>query len=225
MAENQRLREQASPEANAPEEERSPPRVQEDITDSDQSSRNPLIEDRAWFQAFNSTVSPIFVGETVCTAFATRFRRFLTGDNAVAHMPRTQYVGETVLLGSDKAITWPTLPQAQLLVKVALNQIGQIYHMMLRKSTLAALKEVYRTRRFYCSVTTCKFFALFAFGEVYSIKSSSGSGQNFPGVSYYSRALSLLQILPERPSVTHIESLLLLVSIICSCSLIIGANK
>lgn len=120
---------------------------------------------------------------------------------------------------------WPPLPQAQLLVKVAFSQVSRIYHMILRKSTMATLKEIYKTSRFDCPVNTCKFFALFAFGEVYSIRSSSSTGQNIPGMAYYARALNLIQILPERPTITHIESLLLLVSSLHSLFSMVCAEK
>jgi len=86
--------------------------------------------------------------------------------------------------------------------------------MMCRKSTFEALKETYETRNFDSPVNKCKFFTLFALGEVYSIRSNSSTGQ-VPGVNYYAKSLALIQILPERPTITHIENLLLLVSLLC----------
>lgn len=209
------LRQHATPPATSASEvpddnEATPPPTQGDLTDSDHSSRNPLIGDRAWFHPYGAAAIPLYIGEAACAAFATRFRRFLTGNKAAPHITRTQYVDEGILLETGKMVVpWPPLPQAQLLVKVAFNQVSRVYHLMLRKSTLAALKEIYRTSRFDCPVNTCKFFALFAFGEVYSIRSSSSG---LPGMAYYARAISLAQILPERPSITHVENLLLLVS-------------
>jgi hypothetical protein len=90
--------------------------------------------------------------------------------------------------------------------------VGRVYHLMLRKATLEKLKEVYQSSGFDCPVNTCKFFALFAFGEMYSIKSHTAAGKNIPGMTFFGRALHLIRILPERPSITDIESLLLLVS-------------
>lgn len=50
-------------------------------------------------------------------------------------------------------------------MKIALYQIGHIYHLVLRKSTLEKLEEIYQTGDFGCTVNQCKYFALFAFGE------------------------------------------------------------
>lgn len=180
---------------------------------SDQNRQNPLIGDRAWFHPYDPIAPPIYVGEAACTAFATRFRRFLSRNDNALHMPRMHYIGENELLGAGKLeVAWPSFAQAQLLVKIALNQGSRVYHMMLRKSTLAALKETYRTSQFDNRVNACKFFTLFAFGEIYSARPNSGPTQNRPGLNFYAKAIDLVRILPERPTITHIENLLLLVS-------------
>lgn len=106
---------------------------------------------------------------------------------------------------------WPSHQHARLLVKTALHQIGHIYHMVMRKSTLDKLDEIYQTGAFDSTVNQCKFFALFAFGEAYSLRTEPASGSRVPGTSYFARALSLVQVLPERTSITHLETLLLLV--------------
>ncbi|XMA11498.1 hypothetical protein WAI453_004289 [Rhynchosporium graminicola] len=153
--------------------------------------------------------APIYLGEAACTAFATRLRRFLTSNAAAAHIPRTQYMSEEALSELSKYdVRWPSLTHAALL-KVALHQAGRVYHMMCRDSTFEALKDTYETRNFDSPVNKCKFFSLFALGEVYSTRSFSSTGQ-VPGVNYYAKSLALIQILPERPTITHIENLLLL---------------
>lgn len=185
------------------------------------SAQNPLIGDRAWFHPYDPSAPPIFIGEAACTAFATRFRRFLTGSNATAHIPRTQYVKEVNIAAANEVdVRWPSRQQARLLVRIALHQIGHIYHLVLRKSTLEKLDEIYNTGDFGCTVNQCKFFALFAFGEAYSLRTEPLSGSRVPGTSYFARALSLVQVLPERTSITHLETLLLLV-----CSGPWGCNK
>ena len=207
LSENERLRQQTAPLADNLREER--PTLQ----GNDQSDRNPLIGDRAWFHPYDPIAPPIYVGEAACTAFATRFRRFLTDNDCAAHMPRTQYVSEEeLLIATQTGVPWPNLARAQLLVKKAMYHVGRVYHMMLRKSTLAALKETYRTSQFDHSANTCKFFVLFALGEVYSVRTDTSTGQNIPGMLYYARAVELMKLLPERPSITHIEALLLLVN-------------
>ncbi|XHG03426.1 hypothetical protein AWENTII_006733 [Aspergillus wentii] len=167
--------------------------------------QNPLLGDRAWFHPYDPSSPPIFIGEAACTAFATRLRQFLTGDPDTVHVPRTQYTPESAL--NDGRISWPSLSQARLLVRMAFNQISRVYHLVLQRATLDELDEVYRTSNFDDSALTCKYFALFALGEVYS---AARSGDHVPGTAYYVRAMHLIPILPERPGMIHIESLLLL---------------
>ena len=219
LSENQRLREQSTSSGRnvLDENEPIPPPPREDIDDTDMSVRNPLIGDRAWFHRYDPSAPPIYVGEAACTAFATRFRRFLTGNNAAPQIPRTHYISETDLsTANDTEVRWPTLANAQLLVKVAFKQVSRVYHMTLRRSTHEKLKEIYKTSGFDCPLNTCKFFALFAFGEVFSMRSTSSTGRNVPGMAYFARAINLIQTMPERTSITHIENLLLLVSFIKS---------
>ncbi|GES64395.1 fungal specific transcription factor [Aspergillus terreus] len=215
LSENRRLKEQSAPSANPAEAE---PSLETDTSrpaempdESNTSVRNPLIGDRAWFHRYDPSAPPIFIGEAACTAFATRFRRFLTGNNALPHIPRTQYVTEENLAAANATnVEWPSLQQARLLVNIAVRQVGVIYHLFLRKSTLDKLEEIYRTGGFDCTINKCKFFALFAFGEAYSKRAEPSSGSRVPGTPYFARALSMVQMLPERTSITHLESLLLL---------------
>ncbi|KAJ5311029.1 hypothetical protein N7476_006889 [Penicillium atrosanguineum] len=129
-------------------------------------------------------------------------------------MPRVQYTPEATLIKiRNPAIPWPTLSQARLLIQVVFNQVGRVYHLMLRKSTVEELELAYRQADFddpVLTCKTCKFFALFALGEVYSARSNSNLECAVPGAAYYVNAMMLIPILPERPSLTHIEALLLL---------------
>jgi hypothetical protein len=111
----------------------------------------------------------------------------------------------------NPAIEWPSLPQARLLLQIVFNQVTRVYHLVLRKSTIDQLEDVYRKANFDDPVLTCKFFALFALGEVYSERSNPSIECNVPGVAYYVNAMTMIPILPERPSLAHIETLLLLV--------------
>ncbi|KAF7155096.1 hypothetical protein CNMCM5623_005304 [Aspergillus felis] len=215
ISENRRLKEQSTPSANSAEPthdaEASESRLTEQPDESNTSVRNPLIGDRAWFHPYDPSAPPIFIGEAACTAFATRFRRFLTGSNTTPHIPRMQYVKEANIAAANEAyVQWPSLQQARLLVKIVLRQIGCLYHLLLRKSTLEKLEEIYRTGDFDCKVNQCKFFALFAFGEAYSIRTEPLSGSRVPGTSYFARALSLVQIglnhnIPESQLIDPVE--------------------
>ncbi|KAE8133528.1 fungal-specific transcription factor domain-containing protein [Aspergillus pseudotamarii] len=173
------------------------------------SLQNPLFGDRAWFYPYDSTAPPIYMGDAACTAFATRLRQFLTEDPNTAHVARTQYTPESSLLEGEAH--WPSLAQARLLVKIAFNQLSRVYHLFLRKSTLEQLESLYRLPSLREDpALTCKFFSLFALGEVYSSRSISSPTSRVPGTRYYVRAMGIIPILPERPGMIHIESLLLL---------------
>lgn len=227
-AENQRLRDQLSqspgyltPRGNPPAQGMLPPLVIPgfpthlfvDIPEpADRHVQNPMLDERAWFQPYDPSLPPIHVCEAACTAFATRIRRVLTKSENTSHIARTQYTGESTLMSMrDAAIKWPSLAQARLLIQVVFSQVTRVYHVVLRKSTLDQLEDAYRKADFDDPVLTCKFFALFALGEVYSARSNSSLDCKVPGVAYYVNAIMLIPILPERPSLAHIESLLLLV--------------
>ncbi|KAJ6004349.1 hypothetical protein N7522_005994 [Penicillium canescens] len=215
LAENQRLREQSVTsaqvaEANDPTRSERGPSRQADAPDGT-GIQNPLIGDRAWFHRYDPSSPPIYIGEAACSAFATRFRRFLMGNSAMPHIPRTQYEPEEIIAAANEAdIEWPSLHHARLLVRIAIHQIGHLYHLMMRKSTLDKLEEIYQKKEFDCTAHKCKYFALFAFGQAYSIRSEPHSGSRVPGTSYFARSMGLVQILPERTSITHLETLLLL---------------
>jgi hypothetical protein len=82
--------------------------------------------------------------------------------------------------------------------------------MFLHKPTLDKLEEIYRTASFVCPQNKAKYFALFAFGEAYSVRPGL-SPESVPGTTYFAQALDLNQIIQERPSMMHLETLLLLV--------------
>ncbi|CAG8056975.1 unnamed protein product [Penicillium salamii] len=209
-AENQRLRDQLSQSPGYITARGDPP--SEDITEpADRHVQNPMIGKRAWFQPYDPSLPPIHICEAACTAFATRIRRVLTKSEATSHIARTQYTWESTLMSMrNPGIQWPSLPQARLLIQVVFSQVTRVYHVVLRRSTLDQLEDAYRKANFNDPVLTCKFFALFALGEVYSARSNSSIDCKVPGVAYYVNAIMLIPILPERPSLTHIESLLIL---------------
>ena len=170
-----------------------------------------MIGERGWFQPYDSSAPPVHVGEAACTAFATRLRQVLTQNKATLHMPRTQYTPEAVLYKiRNPMLEWPGLPQARLLIQIVINQVSRVYHLFLRKSTMQELEDIYRRGTFDDPIMKTKFFALFALGEVYSARSNTKSECGVPGAEYYVHAMTMIPILPERPTMTVIESLLLL---------------
>ncbi|KAJ6181365.1 hypothetical protein N7485_000007 [Penicillium canescens] len=209
--ENERLRGQLSQSPGFPPTEDTVMCQVPAATDADMHVWNPMLREDAWFQHYDPSTPPIYIGDAACTAFAARLRQVLTKSKKISHMPRTQYTPEVTLMEiPNPAMQWPSLTQARLLIQTVLNQVNRVYHLVFRKTTIEDLEQMYRKRNFDDPILTCKFFALFALGEVYSSRSNSNLECGVPGAAYYVNAMTLIPILPERPNLTHIESLLLL---------------
>lgn len=201
---------------------------------ADESSKNDLVQpnddqklitqdhltsEGPWFQSCDPSALPVYTSEAACTAFATRLCQCLRGSDARAiHLPRGRYTDESMLsslTGMD--VQWPSLTSAKLLVRTALGHVNEAFHVVLRKETMDVLYRVYQKREFNCKSLKSKYFALFALGQVYSASPDPPVGstvsETVPGSAYFARAMSLLQIIPERPNMVHIETLLLLVCI------------
>lgn len=180
---------------------------------ADSIVQSHLIGDKPWFQSHDASLLPLYISEATCTAFATRLCQSLKRTNTpTLHLPRSRYTDEstlTSLLHTDRH--WPSLVCAQLLVKTALGHIMSSFHFVLKKDTMDLLHSVYQSRDFENQNIKCKFFALFAIGQVYSTPYGSFDASHVPGLDYFAKALSLIQVIPERPNMVHIESLLLLV--------------
>ena len=176
---------------------------------------NPLIEDQTWFEPYTSIDLPIYVGEAACTAFTTRLRQALDiSSGRAAHIPRFHYISdEHVVADPNNTPQWPSKVKAQLYVKVALAYVGNVYHIILTSATLKRLDQIYVDMSCATVMDTCKFFALFAFGEVYSNKTKTVDNQAIPGLSFFTAASKILQGIPERATIQHIENLVLLVKL------------
>lgn len=110
---------------------------------------------------------------------------------------------------------WPNRAYAHLLLKVALRFLGNDYHLMLRKSTIERMQEIYDSQKLDDPVFVCKLFALFSMGEMYSNRRlGSTKGPDVPGTGYFVQAMSLTQDMHEEASVVYVEALLIIVSCI-----------
>jgi hypothetical protein len=176
-----------------------------------ETERNPLLEDRPWFISLTPEM-PVLVEEATDVAFATRFRQALSGKTQ-SHFPRTQYApNPTSAFVTPISFPRPTPARARVLVKVALNTICRRYHIV-RKSVALALLDQFIWNPAQCdAISTCKLFALFALGEVYSARSAF-PGAKFPGIDYYNQATNVFRVLSERPRIECVEILAMLVSL------------
>jgi hypothetical protein len=167
----------------------------------------------SWFQVEDVSILPIYTSEAACTAFATQLCQCLEKPGSPKpHISRWNFIDESILNHSLNAdINWPSLVSAKLLVKTALGHINPGFHLALKKDTIDVLSSVYQNQSFNDPVLKCKYFALFAIGQVYSTQHDLTNASTIAGTTYFAQSLNLLQVIPERPSMTHIESLLLLV--------------
>ncbi|PQK17131.1 hypothetical protein BB8028_0007g03300 [Beauveria bassiana] len=155
---------------------------------------------------------PIHIGETACTAFATRISQCLNGIDMATCPLRWDYVDESQLASLlDNAVEWPSLVHARLLLQTVFTNICPAFHLALRKDTYAMLSHVYQRRKFHDAAVKAKYFALFALGKAYSTLPSPDAGCTpAPGSAYFVKALSLVQLAPERPTMMHLETILAL---------------
>ena len=126
LEENNYLRQKVSSLHGSPTTIASPrqPDLPEGTDDQDDNVRKALIDDCAWFVPYSTASAPVYIEESACTAFATRFRQSLD-PSAGSHRPRTSYIKDADLVAiADFDVPWPSRTQARLLVKVALAHIG-----------------------------------------------------------------------------------------------------
>lgn len=170
-----------------------------------------LSENEPWFQTDGP--STLYINEAACVAFATRVCQYLKPEDSRLPLgiPQRNYTDESTLASLAQVDKhWPTLVCAQLLVKTALGHINPGFHIVLNKEVMDGILHIYQSGRFDHPITKCRYFALFAIGQVFS--TPPNSLPIIPGTDYFAHALRLIHIIPERPSMAHIESLLLLVS-------------
>ncbi|KAF2439352.1 hypothetical protein P171DRAFT_436048 [Karstenula rhodostoma CBS 690.94] len=197
--------------ASTPETRRptSPPSTVEQNLEIQETTQNPLIEERPWFHPVSAQESPIHVGEAADTAFSTRFRQTVA-TVCTTHLPRTSFIKDeplTLLAETDRQ--WPTPARARFLVKVALNTICRYYHIVLKTVVLESLEEAIKLDGKCERLKIAKLLALFALGEAYSARSAD-QGSTFPGLIYFVQSRRMVSIPAERPQVDSVEIALLL---------------
>ena len=173
------------------------------------AARNPLLEDRPWFISLTPEM-PVLVGEATDAAFATRFRQALSGKTQ-SHFPRTRYAPNSVSASLTLVnLNGPAPARARVLMKVALKTICQRYHLVRKSCILTILDQSIHNPAQCDAISTCKLFAMFALGEVYSSRAVF-PGAKFPGIDYYNIATHLLRVISEEPRTECVEVMSMLV--------------
>lgn len=216
VEENRQLRAQLqgsrSTESNTPQppEDDSTLGVQ-DGASVDGPNQNPLLHDKPWFLPLKPFNVPIYIGEAADAAFATRFRQVMSG-TTLNHIPRISYPGiDQIEALAVSTYTRPSSTQARFLLRSALTNIGECYHIVRKSREWDLLDRFLRAPETLDSLSECKILALFALGELHSSPSGAGPAR-VPGLVYFSHATRAQCRLFERPSVERIEVDLLLVS-------------
>ncbi|KAJ5494314.1 Transcription factor [Penicillium fimorum] len=199
-----RLKKESRP--NGQEQSSGPQQVHGDTANvnTEPLSQSNLLGEKPWFQSNDASVVPLYISEATCAAFATRLCQSLKGTNMpIPHLPRSRYTDESAISSSLYTdVQWPGL--------TALGHIIPSFHLALKKDTLDMLHGVYQRGDFDNPSIKCKYFALFAIAQVFSTPHDLSDTSSVPGLAYFAKAWSLIQVVPERPNMIHIESLLLL---------------
>ncbi|KAI0435826.1 fungal-specific transcription factor domain-containing protein [Xylaria telfairii] len=164
-----------------------------------------------WFDNRNVFQTPVLIGEAVDAAFATRFRQVISNPQLPepTHLLRVNYANNEALIAlRDSKIEWPSLARARFLIEAATRYINRNYYVVDRKSIMEGLLRSFPETPQRESAMHCKYWVLFAIGELCTAKTSVT--QSYPGMPYFAQASKMLGHLDERPGTDSIEALLLL---------------
>lgn len=154
--------------------------------------------------------TPILLSEASDSAFATRFRQAMS-DSEHSHLPRVNFPADDHLLAlGDAACAWPNPSQARLLVNAALKCLGRCHHIVSRSAVLEELERSLQYPRSIGFLLQSKLWVLFAIGKMYATRISAAC-KTFPGLEYFARAIKILRVTSERPTLEMVETWLLLV--------------
>ncbi|KAK0638023.1 putative transcriptional regulatory protein C3C7.04 [Lasiodiplodia hormozganensis] len=172
---------------------------------------NPALNAKPWFDSVNVFRTPILIGEAADNAFATRFRQAISDPQAPepTHLLRINYITDEPLMNlAGFEVAWPSPSRARFLIGAALNYVSRCYCLVRRSSVMEGLEQSIRDPTWGNPLLHCKFWALFAVGELCSTRSVGTQG--FPGIAFFSQSLKVLGLLDELPGLDSIELLLLI---------------
>ena len=174
----------------------------------------PGFAEAPWFVNADALHTPILIAEASDSAFATRFRQAMSNGQH-GHILRVNFLSDEQLLAlSDADVPWPTPARARLLVRAAINSICRCYYIVRRSSILHELEYAIQNSSQIGLRSKNKLWVMFAIGEMYTTRNLA-SERGFPGLHYFCKAMNILRVVSERPSVDIVETQMLLV---CSLS-------
>lgn len=156
-------------------------------TEHDGIALNPTLNAKPWFDSVNVFRTPILIGEAADNAFATRFRQAISDPQAPepTHLLRINYITDEPLMNlAGFEVAWPSPSRARFLIGAALNYVSRCYCLVRRSSIMEDLEQSIRDPTWGNPLLHCKFWALFAVGELCSTRSVGTQG--FPGIAFFS---------------------------------------
>ncbi|KAI1361709.1 fungal-specific transcription factor [Xylaria arbuscula] len=160
-----------------------------------------------WFDNRNVFQTPVLISEAVDAAFATRFRQVISDPNAPepTHLLRVNYANNDALMAlKDSPVAWPSLSRARFLIEAATRYINRKYYIFHQDSVIEGLSSCLLDQPLRESVIHCKYWVLFAIGELCAMRTSVT--HSYPGMIYFAHASKMLGHLDERPGTDSIET-------------------
>ncbi|KAJ3577591.1 hypothetical protein NPX13_g2974 [Xylaria arbuscula] len=179
--------------------------------DHEQRPPNITFNQAPWFDNRNVFQTPVLISEAVDAAFATRFRQVISDPKAPEprHLLRVNYANNDALMAlKDSPVAWPSLSRARFLIEAATRYINRKYYIVHQESIIEGLSSYLLDQPLRESATHCKYWVLFAIGELCAMRTSVT--HSYPGMIYFAHASKMLGHLDERPGTDSIETLLLL---------------
>lgn len=164
------------------------------------------------FVSDESSIQPMFRAEASSETFGGRLLQYIRHDERQPPPRHYAYFKHPKLhriMSTDCEL--PNKNYAKLLVRAVLRFIGGDHHLLLRKSFLVRLEETYQLEVLDDPIWLCRLFVVLALGELYS-RGGTKKGPGVPGTGFFMKAMGLFQDMHEEPTVSYIETLLLLVS-------------
>lgn len=161
------------------------------------------------------SLQPRYMGEASSETFGGRLHQFINhGERRPLARSHNYYKHPQLLRISCTECNLPNKNYARLLVRAVLRFIGGDHHLLLKKSFLQRLDDTYQLEVLDDPVWLCRLFTVLALGELYSVRGAQGTakGTGVPGTAFFVKAMGYFQDMHEEPSVSYIETLLLLVS-------------
>jgi len=173
-------------------------------TVEERAVQNPLVDQQARFVTHSG--NQVYIGEANCTSFSSRLRQVVLSTTEETYVIRTHFVEDSAILAACKSTTpLPPRPLASMLMEGAFNTIGQCFHLTRRSIARRNLDRAYQYQCPISEVDMCIIYALLALGEMFSPSQGRGNTYMFPGLKYWANVRQLMRVIPERPSIEHVE--------------------